>query len=136
MSKLTRENAILPFPSNGDLRSRIGEAVSMSLPNGIPVVEYLPDLGTKPFGILIHADENNASVVPLHGGLSGTVKLKLQTAAYAGNELYVDQTGGINGFADAVEESPSGNYLCALALESGVQGELIEAVLFRPVLAP
>jgi len=108
----------------------------MSLPNSVPVVEPLPDPDTKPFGIIIHADQERASIAPLTGGLSGTVLLKLQTAAYAGNELYVDQTGGINGFADAFEESPSGNYLCALALESGVQGELIEAVLFRPVLAP
>jgi hypothetical protein len=134
--KLTRENAILPFATAGDLSDRLGEAVSMSILNGVPTVEPLPDPGTKPFGVLIHADESSATVVPMSGGVGGTVKVKLQTAAYVGNDLYIDQTGGIKGFADAVEEAPSGNFLCAQALESGVQGELVEAILFRPVLAP
>jgi hypothetical protein len=136
MSKLTRENAILTFPTTEDLRSRIGEAVSLSLPQNIPTIEPLAEVGATPFGIVIHADADQASVVPLAGGLAGTVKLKLQTAAYAGNELYVDSTGNTHGFADAVEENPSGKYLCAVALESGVAGEQIEAILFRPVLAP
>ena len=134
--KLTRENAILPFSTYSDISDRIGEAVSISVTNGVPHVEPLPDPGTKPFGILIHADASTASVAAIHGGLAGTVKVRLQTAAYVGNELYIDQTGGINGFADAVEENPTGKYLCALALENGVQGELIEALLFTPVLAP
>jgi hypothetical protein len=106
----------------------------MALPEGVPTLEALnPE--AQPFGVLIHADAEQATVVPFSGGLAGTLKLKLQTASYAGNELYHDPSNGINGFADAVEESPSGKYLCALALESGVQGELVEAILFRPVLS-
>lgn len=136
MSKLTRENAILPFPTLTDLSSHIGEAVSITSPGGVSHAEILPDPGTKPFGILIHADAETASVVPMSGGLAGTVKVKLQEAAYVGNELYIYNVGGIAGFGDAVEGTPSGKYLCAQALEDGVTGELIEAILFRPVLAP
>lgn len=136
MSKLTRENAILPFPTLTDLSGHIGEAISITTLGGVPHVEVLPDPGTKPFGILIHADVENASVVPMSGGLAGTVKVKLQEPAYPGNELYIYNVGGIAGFGDAVEGAPSGKYLCAVAIESGVVGELVEAVLFRPVLAP
>lgn len=132
--KLTRENAILHFPTLTDLSSRIGEAVSITRPGGVSHVEILPEPGKKPFGILIHADAETASVVPVSGGLAGTVKIKLQEEAYTGNELYINDTGGIAGFGDAIEGAPTGKYLCAQALEDGVAGELIEAILFRPVL--
>ena len=136
MSKLTRENAILSFRTTGDLSDHLGEAVSMSLPNGVPTVELLPDPDSKPFGIIIHADSERASVAVISGGLAGTVKVKLQESAYAGNELYIYNVGGVAGFGDAVEGAPSGKYICAVAMESGLTGELIEAVLFRAVLAP
>lgn len=126
MSKLTRENAILPFTPAADLTGKEGYAVSVDDDGTI----YLYDNQNEaPFGIIIHGTNpsEKTSVAVMAGGLAGTVKVKLSAAV---------TNIGTNLFAmdDAIFNPTAGTsaFLCAQALETGVAGELIEALLFRP----
>ena len=132
--KLTRTNAILPFLRPVDF----GSAASNDL-IGLPVrfdggtlLPWEPDV-IPPAGVIIHADDELVSVAMHSGGLAGTVKVKLLEAVSRGDELYVAQNNNVNGYASAAGNSFTGaTWLCAQALEAGVEGEMVEAVLFRP----
>ncbi len=124
--KLTRENAILPFTPAADLTGKEGYAVSLDA-EGKLLLHAAED--AAPFGIIIHGTDTSekTSVALLAGGLAGTVKLKLNDAvSTVGPLLRVTESGTF---------TPDSGYniACAQALETGVAGELIEAVLFRPV---
>jgi hypothetical protein len=130
MSKLTRTNAILYAKTASDMRNRIGCAALMF--GGLTVSDWETD-GDPPNCFIIHAEEDSVSVVPLHGGLGGTIKVKLLGEASVGKELYFAVQGADRGFVVREDEPISGSfYICALALEGGVAGEMVEAVLFRP----
>lgn len=130
MSKLTRENAIIHAKTATDLTAYVGCIASLSNSNRVSLWE--PD-GDPPSCFIIHAEVDSVSVVPLHGGLGGTVKVKLLAEVSAGHELYFAIQGEGQGFVDLIEESVAGDFfICALALEGGVEGEMVEAVLFRP----
>lgn len=128
--KLTRENAILHAKTTTDLTGAVGCLANVSNTN--VASEWDPD-GDPPAYLIIHAEADSVSVVPLHGGLAGTVKVKLLEAVSVGHELYFAIQGQNKGFVDRIEETVPGSFfICALALEAGVAGEMVEAVLFRP----
>ena len=133
MSKLTRTNAILPFPTVGDLSNKIGRPVEISNSNGIARAAAWEPGGGDAVGVILEADAEQASIAIFSGGLAGTVFVKLVQAVLPGAFLYLAHNNGVIGFADRGEESFAGEtFICAQALEAGVEGEMIEAVLFRP----
>jgi hypothetical protein len=131
MSKLTRENAILPFPPNSDLTGKEGHIVSIQTNGNVGAVAlYSVSGGLPPFGVVLLGSNagEKTSVAISSGGLAGTIKVKLSAPVKAGEELQIDETGTVS------PDSGSGNrIIVGLALEAGVADELIEAVLFRPV---
>jgi hypothetical protein len=130
MSKLTRVNAIIHARTAQDLSASVGCIANLN--NSNLVTPWDPD-GDPPSCFIIHAETDSVSVVPLHGGLGGTVIVKLLAEVSAGHELYFAIQGADRGFVDRIEETVSGSFfICALALEGGVAGEMVEAVLFRP----
>jgi hypothetical protein len=132
--KLTRENALIHAKPTGDMTPFVGNvAVYRISPLGPEVEVWNPNDHLLPNCLIIHADMDTVTIAILHGGLSGTVKVRLVEAVFAGHELYAYNNGTLIGFADRMEESFSGTHpICALALENGVKDEQIEAVLFRP----
>lgn len=133
MSTLTRTNAILPFPTHTDLSSQVGGPVFLYEVNGVKKAALL-NADQRPFGILLEADGEKGSIGILEGGLAGTVRVKVIGTVEVGSILYADRVDGETGFLDAATGTPSGKFVCAYALESGVAGERIEAVVFRPEL--
>ena len=135
MSKLTRENAIIPVKTLVSLKDKVGCAVVYrNHPTlGSTAELWDPNDHAEPNAVVIFADDDSASIAMLYGGLSGTVKVKLTEGAFRGSRLYSFNNGTAAGFADREEERNSGTfYICAMALEDGVAGEMIEAVLYKP----
>ena len=132
MSKLTRDNAILPFHTVYDYSDKIGFPVELQIGSTVNVALWESG-APAPVGVILGGDAEQASVALCHGGLSGTVKVKLVEAVSPGDLLYLAQNNGVAAFASYTEQNFAGNtFLCAQALEAGVEGELVEAVLFRP----
>ncbi len=132
MSKLTRENALLPFQTNVDLTAYIGCAVLVGpSPNGATAELWMTD--EKPFGVIVHADPAIVTVAPFHGGVAGTFKVKILDETSPGRQLCLVDDNGTYGFADASEQNfPGETFICAVAVESGVAGEMIEAIPTKP----
>ena len=133
--KLTRENAILPAKSLNDLSAYVGCATVYGnhIVLGTRVELWNPNDHQDPNSVILWADAESLSVAILHGGLAGTVKVKLMEAVSRGSQIYPVNDGTNIGFADRTEErNPGNHYACGLALEDGVAGEMIEAVLFKP----
>jgi hypothetical protein len=131
MSKLTRENAILPFTPNSDLTGKEGYFISIQTAGNVGAVELFSVLANlTPFGVVVHGTSSDAetSVAIASGGLSGTVKVKLSGPVISGQSLQLDDGGTVS--ADSGSGSRT---LVAQALEPGVADEMIEAVIFRPV---
>ena len=115
-------NAILPFTPSEDLTGKEGLAVSINGADG--TVALTADFGELPHGIIIlgtNTDEKS-SIAMVYGGVTGTVKIKLNSTVDAGGLMQHKQDGFI-----ASTNSPM---CCAQALESGASGEFVEAVLF------
>lgn len=128
MSKLTRTNAILPFTPLADLTGKEGYVVLIESDGTIAT--YSSSGGKQPFGVIVHGTDvdEKTSVAVLSGGLAGTVKVKLAFTVATPGELLAVRGGG-----EMITPShASALFTCAQALETGVAGELIEAVLFRP----
>jgi len=129
MSKLTRENAILPFTPANDLTGKEGQLVQLETNGTIDL--WSVSSGKRPLGAIVHGTSvvEKTSVALCAGGLSGTVKLKLSaTVSAPGQELQIDNVGTVS-----PDAGTGGRTLVAQALETGVADEMIEAVLFRPV---
>lgn len=132
MSKLTRTNAILPFIPTRDLTGLEGRFVFIKEDATVDHYHYYY-YGSyaihRPFGVLILAEntESKVSVALSEGGLSGTIKLKLNGAVSAGDILQLANNGTVETDSEAGDR-----WLVGQALESGVADEMIEAVLFRP----
>jgi len=124
--KLTRENAILPFLPYTDFRGKEGYAVK---PNGSKV-ELIDENDETPIGVIVHGTNTGekSSIAIASGGLAGTVKVKLGAAVTT-----VGQDLEINSGGNFIPASGAGSIVCAQALETGVTGELVEAVLFKPI---
>ena len=130
MSKLTRTNAILSLPtSENQETSLLGCFVYLS--GG--VLTPAEHGGVSPaLGACVHYDAPGqpASVSCIAGGLAGTVKLKIDfTAVAVGDYLTLADGGTVNADDDAGARTQVGQ-----ALEAGVAGEMIEAVIFKPIV--
>jgi hypothetical protein len=126
MSKLTRENGILPFEAAVDLTDKEGSLVVWDSGDLVLASDPLEDV----FGtVLVGAPAGEPSSIAIAaGGLGGTVKIRLEGAITAvGTLLMAGATGG-------AMEATATNKACAMALETGVADEHIEAVLFKPVV--
>jgi|SaaInlStandDraft_1057018.scaffolds.fasta_scaffold89994_2 hypothetical protein len=133
MSKLTRTNAIFTYPTLTDLSGHIGSPVSLSSFSGIATVTLYDPNDRDVFGVLVYADATQATIVPIHGGLAGTVKIKVLDEASVTTPMYAARDGAEAGFALVDLETYSGTWdSCAIAMESGVAGELIEAIITKP----
>lgn len=128
--KLTRENAILPFTAAEDLTGKEGHFVYAYSATEVRLAETDDDLADRILGVIIDGASQGEKVsIALNVGLAGTVKVKLSdTVNTLSKRLSIDIGGSVNG-AEAV-----GKIRVAWPLETGVAGELIEAVLFDPFL--
>lgn len=131
--KLCRTNAILPLPTAADapLAGREGYAVAL-VDGKVYIHGDAGDAGV--FGVLLEAVPfpEKASVAVAAGGLAGTVRVKLaQAVAAPGTLLKLVDTAA--GSAFGPDTGAGARVLMAQALETGAIGELIEAVLFKPV---
>ena len=133
--KLSRTNALIPLQPDAGEATLVGkEGYAMSvLPGGTLCVHGDAISGT-PFGVLVHAVPypEKATVAVAAGGLAGTVRVKLfQAVTEVGSYLkLVDSAGGC---AFGPDPSTGERIVMAQALETGAIGELIEAVLFKPI---
>lgn len=128
MSKLTRENAILPFPTSAEQEGSLyGHIVGLF--NGV-LTGSDPGSANPPLGACIHQEDPGepATVALMSGGLAGTVKLKLDGAVSVGNYLVLGDGGLV--YADP---GVGARIQVGQALEDGVAEEFIEAVLFHPI---
>ncbi|WPJ95251.1 hypothetical protein SH580_17655 [Coraliomargarita algicola] len=132
MSQPTRTNAILPFVPARDLRGLEGQFAFIDADGKIDHYHYYyggPAAGV-PFGVILCGTDVNekSSIAVCAGGFAGTLKLSLGAAVAVGDTLEVMNTGRVQ------PDSGSGTRtLVSIALESGVAGDLIEAVIFNPV---
>lgn len=130
MIYLARNNAILPFKGALDLTGKEGCLVIMTSTG----LELATDPAEEVFGVILNgAPAGELSTVAVAaGGLAGTVKVKLaDTVTEVGTLL---MAGAGDGGA-VVSDAGATSKVCALALETGVTGERIEAAIFKPVNA-
>ena len=126
-TSLARTNAIVTHKAAYDLTGKVGH---FTLLTSTPLVELWSENNIV-FGVLMTDGKagENVTVALSAGGLAGTVRVRLAaTVTYASQYLQITADGRV------VPDTGSGDrILVAQALETGVTGELIEAVLFRPV---
>lgn len=128
MSKLTRENAILPFPTDPEFSESLYARI-VGLEAGV-LVGLDPASSAIQLGACIHqgAPGEPASVAIMNGGLAGTVKLELNGPATVGEYLILGAEGVVT-----ADPGSGDRILVGQALEAGVAGELIEAVIFKAI---
>jgi hypothetical protein len=130
--KLARTNAIIPLPTDPEapLLGREGYAVVVENGN-VYILGTATDICV--FGVLLESVPfpAKASVAVAAGGLAGTVRVKLVQAADPGGFLQLVHTP--DGCAFGPDCGLGVRIVMAQALESGAVGELIEAVLFKPI---
>ena len=126
--KLTRENAILPFPTDPELSGSLYARI-VGLEDGV-LVGCGPESTAILLGACIHqgALGEPASVAIMNGGLAGTVKLELNGPVTVGQYLVLDAAGVVS-----ADPGSGARILVGQALEAGVASELIEAVIFKPI---
>jgi hypothetical protein len=126
---IVRENAILPFTALHDMTGMEGRPIGYE--NGTNVQVSADAGGSLPIGVLLKGGKagETVSVAIAAGGLSGTVRLLIAAPVNVGQYLrLVDGTSRcLFGPAGSGER-----IVMAQALETGLAGEKIEAVLFKP----
>lgn len=130
--KLSRTNAIIPLPTDAEAPLVGREGYAVALENGnVYIHGNATDVGA--FGVLLEAVPypEKASVAVAAGGLAGTVRVKLAQAVDSGTFLQLVNTA--DGCAFGPDGGVGARVIMAQALESGAVGELIEAVLFKPI---
>ena len=129
MSKLTRQNAILPFPTSSSQEDSLFGLI-VGLFNGV-LIPLSPGSAAAPLGVCVHYDEagSPASVALMSGGLGGTVKLKLDGAVSVGDFLILGDGGLIYADPETGAREQVGQ-----AMEAGVSGDLVECVIFKPIV--
>jgi hypothetical protein len=126
-TSLARTNAILPFDAAADLTGHVGRFVVLNAGK----VALVSSATQRPFGVLLTDGKVGESVTVAvgAGGLAGTIRVKLAAiVANPGIDLQLNANGGVQSDAGT-----GARVIVAQSLETGVTGELIEAVLFRPV---
>jgi hypothetical protein len=86
-------------------------------------------------GILLTEGKYGEEVSVAHWTVSGTVRVRLDTAVYVGSRLHL-VPGDDNRLTAAASEVEAGEFLFARALEDGKAGDLIEATIFEPITIP
>ena len=127
-ARFTRENVILPMTPNETHVGKEGYAVKVSSGKAALVTG---DTDT-PIGVILDGEDTaEKSSIAVCEGCSGTVRVKLNGTpgtVNIGTYLTIASDGT---FKAAVSNKTQ----CARALETGAAGELIEAVLHRPITA-
>lgn len=124
-SQLARMGSIIPLQAAADQTGKEGFFVEIASGKA-SVCNAATDV---PFGIIVQGEvADGYSSIAIRGGIPGTVKVKLAGAVTAiGTFLTVTSTGAV------IADAGSGNRVrVALALETGADTELIEAVLIEP----
>ena len=121
---IVRPNAVLSLTAEADLSTKGGCFVGISDTAG--AIAYV---SPNAFGVLLTEGVigDKVSVAIGAGGLAGTVRVKLGGTVAAGALIAVNSSGL------AITDAGTGaRLIVGQAVEFGVSGELIEAVLFRP----
>ena len=127
---IVRTNAIIPLTAGIDLTGHEGRPIVIA--SGEAVLQTVPDGGLPPLGVLLKGATAGETVsVAVAGSFAGTVRVKLAGAVTTlGSYLCGDLDGeGIIGFKTNISTN---HHAMAIALETGVEGEMIEAAIFRP----
>jgi hypothetical protein len=133
-AQLVRTNAILPFAPFEEFDFTGYEGFPVFIDNTTGCIDRLMTAADLPSGVLIQArpPSERSTVALAAGGLAGTVRVKLlQDCPSVGVLL---KTVLVNGeVAFGPDTGAGARVVAAQALEKGVAGELIEAVLFKPI---
>lgn len=130
MNTLARENAVLALTPAADQTGKEGYLVKLDSGGAAALVSSGAD---QPFGVIVDgaALAGKSAIAVAAGGFRGTVRLKLDASpgtVLAGTFLQATSSGTVK--ADALTGT---RVVVAQALEAGAAGELIEAVLFKPI---
>jgi hypothetical protein len=130
MNSIARENAVITLAPSTDHTGKEGYLVDVDATEKASLIDATADL---PFGVILEGatTSGKSAIAVAAGGFKGTVRLKLGTTpgtVKAGVLLQTNNDGTVR--ADA---GTGARVLTAQALESGAAGELIEAVLFKPI---
>lgn len=125
---IARQNAVLPLPAAADHTGLEGYFIELDSGEAA-VCNSAADI---PFGIILTGGPSSDAVATCAGGFAGTVKVKVTGTSpgtiVAGTMLTLKADGTVQ--ADA---GSGARVQVAQALEAGAAGELIEAVLIKPV---
>jgi len=128
--KLARSNALLPVPTDPAEPILGKEGYAAVLIDGVAYVQ--DDATSNPFGVIVEAGASKATIAVCAGGLAGTVRVKLAAAVtIVGRDLSLVSTA--QGCAFGPAPGSGARVIAAQSLETGAVGELIEAVLFKPI---
>ena len=132
--KLARTNALIPVPTNSSDVVFDKEGYAVTLVSDGTVSIHGDAVGGSPFGVLVLGAKypGKVTVAVAAGGLAGTVRVKLlQAVTEAGS--YLKLVDSANGCAFGPDPSTGERIVMGQALETGAIGELIEAVIFKPI---
>lgn len=128
--KLARTNALIPLPTDPAEPIVGKEGYAAGLIDGVAYVH--DDPAGSPFGVIVEAGDKQATLAVCAGGLAGTVRVKLGAAVTSvGRDLALVSTA--QGCAFGPAPGTGARVILAQSLETGAIGELIEAVLFKPI---
>lgn len=133
--KLARTNALIPLTPNAsaDYSDKAGYPVLIEVSDGTAILSG-DATGDPPFGVIVEGAKapEKVTVAVAAGGLAGTVRVKLNQAVTVPGTLLklVDAAAGV---AFGPDTGAGARIVMAQALETGAIGELIEAVLFKPI---
>ncbi len=114
------------------MTGREGEPISINSDGTVKITQGVD--ADPPIGVLVKGGKSgeNVSVAIAAGGLAGTVRVKLGTDIFhLANPYGLQLVDGPDGCLFGISGSQTA-WLMAMALEPGVVGELVEAVLFFP----
>jgi hypothetical protein len=131
MNTIARNNAVMAYSPLADQTGKEGYFVKLDTSGYATVVSATTDV---PFGVIVDGAAllGKSGIAVGSGGFRGTVRVKLDASpgtVLAGSFLQVTATGTVK--ADALTGS---RVIVAQALEAGAANELIEAVLFKPLV--
>jgi hypothetical protein len=122
---IVRKEAIIALTPAADHSEKEGYFINLTA--GVPVVcSAVTDV---PFGVLIDGEEaNGVDSVGVCGGNLPTILVKLSGSVSKGQTLQLHSDGSC-----VVDAGSGARVVVAQALEDGVSGDLIEAVILTPV---
>lgn len=125
---IARTNAVVALTPAADHTGKEGYFVELTAGEA-SIVNSAADV---PFGVITEGynpDKGNDSIAVSAGGFAGTVKVKLSGAVTKGDFLTVAADGTV-----VTDDGAGARVQVAQALEDGAADELIEAVIFKPIV--